>query len=283
MAISLASGVLISTILTLIVIPLGCVQAADSLCEVAGMRCADSKKDDGSGTVAVGKPVWVKILNLAVAIVVIPLKILGSLVTTIIGLLRKHKSVQKKQVPMTSAVVTRDVSVAPKPASQQNAARSDTTVVPAVDKAAGKPVAKAKVAKSKKATADTGKVKKTAKAQKKQVPPPSAPLTEDVPVKPTSHEIASPKPEATAAPAVAKTANEPTAKPKAVAGTRKKATRKKAVAKQAAPTKHKVINKAAAKKKTTARPVSKKGAKKASGRRGIRLKSMHDSSDDGLS
>jgi multidrug efflux pump subunit AcrB len=35
MAISLASGVMVSTILTLIVIPLGCINAADSLCEVA--------------------------------------------------------------------------------------------------------------------------------------------------------------------------------------------------------------------------------------------------------
>ena len=36
MAISLAAGVLISTLLTLVVIPLGCVQASDSLLEVAG-------------------------------------------------------------------------------------------------------------------------------------------------------------------------------------------------------------------------------------------------------
>jgi multidrug efflux pump subunit AcrB len=36
MAISLAAGVLVSTLLTLVVIPLGCVQAGDSLMEVAG-------------------------------------------------------------------------------------------------------------------------------------------------------------------------------------------------------------------------------------------------------
>ena len=35
MAISLASGVMVSTILTLIVIPLGCIKASESLCEVA--------------------------------------------------------------------------------------------------------------------------------------------------------------------------------------------------------------------------------------------------------
>ncbi len=40
MAISLAAGVLVSTLLTLVVIPLGCVQAGDSLMEVAGISTA---------------------------------------------------------------------------------------------------------------------------------------------------------------------------------------------------------------------------------------------------
>jgi len=39
MAISLASGVMVSTVLTLIVIPLGCMKAARSLCEVAAVGC----------------------------------------------------------------------------------------------------------------------------------------------------------------------------------------------------------------------------------------------------
>ena len=43
MAISLASGVLVSTILTLVVIPLGCVNAAESLCAVAGVACDESR------------------------------------------------------------------------------------------------------------------------------------------------------------------------------------------------------------------------------------------------
>jgi hypothetical protein len=40
MAISLASGVMVSTILTLIVIPLGCIKASKALCEVAAAGCA---------------------------------------------------------------------------------------------------------------------------------------------------------------------------------------------------------------------------------------------------
>ncbi len=39
MAISLASGVMVSTILTLVVIPLGCIKASRSLCEVAAAGC----------------------------------------------------------------------------------------------------------------------------------------------------------------------------------------------------------------------------------------------------
>jgi hypothetical protein len=40
MAISLASGVMVSTILTLVVIPLGCIKAERALCEVAAAGCA---------------------------------------------------------------------------------------------------------------------------------------------------------------------------------------------------------------------------------------------------
>jgi hypothetical protein len=42
MAISLASGVMVSTILTLVVIPLGCIEAERSLCEVAAAGCASA-------------------------------------------------------------------------------------------------------------------------------------------------------------------------------------------------------------------------------------------------
>ncbi|MCU0766147.1 MAG: efflux RND transporter permease subunit [Gammaproteobacteria bacterium] len=42
MAISLASGVMVSTILTLVVIPLGCIKAERALCEVAAAGCASA-------------------------------------------------------------------------------------------------------------------------------------------------------------------------------------------------------------------------------------------------
>ncbi|WP_456413842.1 efflux RND transporter permease subunit [Thiolapillus sp.] len=49
MAISLASGVLVSTILTLVVIPLGMVSASESLCEAAGRQCPKEKKTSRGG------------------------------------------------------------------------------------------------------------------------------------------------------------------------------------------------------------------------------------------
>jgi len=55
MAISLASGVLVSTVLTLIVIPLGCVDAAESLCEVAGVQCKKRRSRRPSGSESGGQ------------------------------------------------------------------------------------------------------------------------------------------------------------------------------------------------------------------------------------
>ncbi len=49
MAISLASGVLVSTVLTLVVIPLGMVAASESLCEAAGRQCPKEKPPRGGG------------------------------------------------------------------------------------------------------------------------------------------------------------------------------------------------------------------------------------------
>lgn len=55
MAISLASGVLVSTMLTLVVIPLGMVSASDALCEAAGRQCPKtSKSPQGGGSTGGG-------------------------------------------------------------------------------------------------------------------------------------------------------------------------------------------------------------------------------------
>jgi len=61
MAISLASGVMVSTILTLIVIPLGCIKSSKALCEVAALGCAPGSSNIiAEMEVATPKPVLVK-------------------------------------------------------------------------------------------------------------------------------------------------------------------------------------------------------------------------------
>jgi multidrug efflux pump subunit AcrB len=63
MAISLASGVMVSTILTLVVIPLGCIAASDSLCSVAGVDCSSREpqvraSSDSAPTSSKPEPSW---------------------------------------------------------------------------------------------------------------------------------------------------------------------------------------------------------------------------------
>ncbi|MGB5832883.1 MAG: efflux RND transporter permease subunit, partial [Thiohalocapsa sp.] len=82
MAISLSSGVLVSTLLTLIVIPLGCVAASKDLCEVAvasarpgtSVPCADGLVNEtaGQSPAAVPQPIgpsiWARIGNVLVLV-----------------------------------------------------------------------------------------------------------------------------------------------------------------------------------------------------------------------
>jgi multidrug efflux pump subunit AcrB len=66
MAISLASGVMVSTILTLVVIPLGCINSSKALCEVAAataaagrqMPCASESKSERPKLMWASRPSW---------------------------------------------------------------------------------------------------------------------------------------------------------------------------------------------------------------------------------
>jgi hypothetical protein len=57
MAISLASGVMVSTILTLVVIPLGCINAERALCEVANVACGQTAAAGGTPSAGGAAPV----------------------------------------------------------------------------------------------------------------------------------------------------------------------------------------------------------------------------------
>jgi len=133
MAISLASGVLVSTILTLVVIPLGCVNAAPALCDVAGVDCEqegllpeqkDTRKDrsrDGSVPV---QPVWVRVWGVVV------MAIFG-LVGVVQSLLQKRasrKEAVQDRVQLREQAETIRKPLPAKPDPQDREARSDDGV-----------------------------------------------------------------------------------------------------------------------------------------------------------
>lgn len=94
MAISLASGVLVSTILTLVVIPLGCVSAAGSLCSVAGVDCQGKMPQDTvpqAPKASEGTPVWVKAWSAVAALLIS----VFMLVQTVAGLFKRKKPADK--------------------------------------------------------------------------------------------------------------------------------------------------------------------------------------------
>jgi hypothetical protein len=110
MAISLASGVLVSTVLTLIVIPLGCVQAADSLCEVAGVDCQEKNlltsqtkgQNSAPGAASSGTPLLMKLWSGLMSII---FAVIG-IVTWILGLFKRKPSSPPPAPSPTSAPVT---------------------------------------------------------------------------------------------------------------------------------------------------------------------------------
>ena len=275
MAISLASGVLVSTLLTLIVIPLGCVQAAGSLCEVAGINCGDRKPEDNEpgkpATAAAIGPFLVKAWRVIATLI---LAIVG-LVGTIIGLLKKRKAVEKKQAAGSttppasgSAPVTRN---GPAPVNRDAPA-------PAANKAP------APVTRDAQAAAEPTKQEASSTAHELDAVPAAAASGA---VQPAKTKAAGNK-----KPARAKTGAVDRSKAKTAA-------KKNALAKKALVTKKKVSKKVSKKvvtkkavttrgrRKIEAKPEPKPEAKKVSkatpGRRGIRLKNMNDSNDDGLS
>ena len=106
MAISLASGILVSTILTLVVIPLGCVNAAESLCEVAGVDCekanllpAQSEAGHTSPREA-SQPLWVRLWG-GIASVIFGLMAVGQMVAGWFGRRAGDKETARFAVPPT--------------------------------------------------------------------------------------------------------------------------------------------------------------------------------------
>jgi multidrug efflux pump subunit AcrB len=116
MAISLASGVLVSTLLTLVVIPLGCVGAADALCAVAGStKCRkfappggprggpegpDGPDGPGGGERRVGDPLWVKAWGGFASAMFVVIGAVAALVGWVAGMVSKWR--QRRAVAVSA-------------------------------------------------------------------------------------------------------------------------------------------------------------------------------------
>ena len=156
MAISLASGVLVSTLLTLVVIPLGCVAAADSLCAVAGStKCRkftrgqepDGGPDgpQGGGGMKVGDPLWVRAWGGFASVLFTTIGGVIALVSMISGMLKS------KQNKAAAPVAARAASAQPIDAQAQKTAAAPRAAANQAsgDKASGaQAAARAKAATS---------------------------------------------------------------------------------------------------------------------------------------
>ena len=290
MAISLASGVLVSTLLTLVVIPLGCVEASKSLCEVAGRKCA---KKTGGGSAPAGQRPKVSLLKRGWHLAVDGMVLLIGLVGKLIGLLRRRPAAKPvapapaaDQKATTSAEASAKETAEPAqtkrppPPLEEVKPRPRKSQKPPVKNGYDKTLARAdeilEVAEQPVSSADvellSRPLEKNGSGQSRSEAPDEAKVTEAtaenvVDIQPVSKKTAAKK----AAPAK-KTAARKTVKKKAAAAAKKAATKKTAAKKTAA-------KKAAPKKESAQKGVAVGGAKK-TGRRGIRLKSLD--ADDGL-
>ncbi len=303
MAISLASGVLVSTVLTLIVIPLGCVAAAESLCSVAGSsKCrkfssGGSPDDDPEGGPSgpqgpkggprVGDPLWVKAWGGFASVL---FTVIGGVVA-LVGWVASR--VRRPKVDTPPAPVAARPAPAPASKVEKAAVNSASTSKPAASAAVKTPVVAAAKAAAAKPTPVKGKAPAT--GGKKPVVKKAAARVEA-------------KPAVKASPAK-KTAAKPAKQATAKAATKKKvAANKRPVAKAtakkaaASPTRPADAAAAKAKPKPVAKnkgpglkvvpkssvgeganqPASSAKGKKAGGRRGIQLKSLGKSGGDGL-
>ncbi len=269
MAISLASGVLVSTILTLIVIPLGCVNAADSLCEVAGAACSKGTGgDSGSGSegsfrpALVGQPLWVRAWGGVVGVLI-------ALFTGVQKLLELIASVRRSKMQADS-----------RPVPQARPESREVKAVPATVEPA--PVAPA----GDKAQKATGAEPVAAPVVEENPPdqPHEAAVVDVETAEPAEKPVTAKKvPAKTRARVRSKAAQKKKTPAKKPAAKRKISVTKKTTARKSARVSKKVTEKAQRPAAVKTRPAKKNVvSKKSSGRRGIQLKTLGKSDNDGL-
>ena len=290
MAISLASGVLVSTVLTLVVIPLGCVKASDSLLTVAGV--VPEPEEEGNNGEQYGNALSSaakKTAALFFSALLLIFKLAGALVVGIWQLgksLASKKSGGRESLSGTKSDIDLPSSTQQSSVASQTADETDSSVIaePIVrKKKAPQEKKKESAAPKKKPAARSPAVKKKVSRAKKAAAPAKKTVTSKKPVTKTSPKTSAKKKVVTKTAArkqVAKETSEKAKSSKKVAA--EKPTRvvsKKKVVKKSTAAKT-VSNQKAIKK--TEDKVVKKASKKKSGRRGIRLKTMKSSNDEGL-
>jgi hypothetical protein len=305
MAISLASGVLVSTILTLVVIPLGMVSASESLCEAAGRKCPrkPTEPEGGASNKTAGRSFLKRGWHVTASIIIAVVGFMATIIKLFVR--KKQPPVSKPATPAAKVnkpaaerkkTAPRQVESSVTPEKQQKDEKSSDVDVEEDIEIIAKPIKKPVLVEKK----PTREQVKSAVAKRRKTAKP-APKATDAPVAnkveaTTGKQSAANKTQAEkntiqekAKPVVKKSAAS-SVKKKIVA--KKAPTKKKAAAsKKTAPTKT-AASKATGKKVQAGKkvPIRKAGKKtavpssmgKKVGRRGIRLKSL-DSSDDGLS
>ena len=302
MAISLASGVLVSTVLTLVVIPLGCVSAAGAMCQVAGLDCEKHEKLPQQTDPQIqrerapgAQPLWVRAWAMLAGLLIS----IFMLVQAVVGWVNawRERRAEKKAAAAVYAESPKEPVASPK----QKAPVHEP-----------KPVVKAKYQAPQAEKRDSTVPAEPAAAKSRSAQATGAPAAPDTrrtpsgaaqsPVKvtaPAEEQDAAIKPAAQAD--VEQLDDKPATEKKPVRRTpakrlktrssSKKVAAKKVAAKKAAvtrKTKKKVSKKQVVDKKIPTKPQQPKSkppaarAKKASARRGIRLKTPDNLSDDGL-
>jgi hypothetical protein len=276
MAISLASGVLVSTLLTLVVIPLGCVAAADSLCAVAGSnKCrkfSDGEDPEGGpggpqGGARVGDPLWVRAWGGFASVLFAVVGAVATLAAWLTGLFKRTSkqpagtASQAAEDPVQKASAPIPSDRAAEASSSASASGADASLAarPAVARKAAANKAPAKRASAKKAAAKKASAKKASakKATTRKVNAKKAPATGR---------------------AVGSQASSKEKPQTGRAGTGQAAQVREAGARDGA-----VVRKTGTRASSpAAKPGMGATRKKGSGRRGIQLKSLGKQGDDGL-
>ena len=291
MAISLASGVMVSTLLTLVVIPLGCVAAAESLCAVAGSsKCRKFPRGvgpeegpdgpsggggpSGKGGGPSGDPAWVKVWSGFVGVMFTVIGAVASLVGLVMKLVKpkpkpkpKPRYAAPSKPPAQRAAPTPEPSPGPTPTPMPATAASEPGSV--TEAAPARVAAPAP-------TADT--VSGPASATPEQPAPPLTPPEPATAGGAGASRKAKPAKKATARKKVAKKTVAKPASPQANTPAAEENTAASAgEAKADSPA---ASTKPAREEADPGRPAPTR--KKAAGRRGIQLKTLGKGGSDGL-